>query len=165
MYKNRNFSKKISTLEEQTVLILEGIVLRLCMDLNNEINSTRGIIILKCFNIIRTFVEQNNYIMNFFSHIDKTVSPIYEYLKLDNFEFVEDVFAIILCQINKKQSVPNSMVKLLPIFREILERRKGILGTLFQILNGFLIFGENVFLNNSNNIELVKTTSIISFSN
>ena len=93
--------------------------------------------------------------MTFFPQIEKTVSPLYEYLNRNSFEFVEDVLGIILVQINKKQSISVSMEKLLPVFQKIFEKRKGILGTLFQILNGYLVYGEAVFLNNSNNIEWV----------
>ena len=155
---NRNFSKKISSLEEKPLFILEGIVARICEDLNSEPqvkNPSNTIIIVKCFNIIRTFVEQNNYILSFFAQIEKIIAPLYNYLERNNFEFVEDILAIILTQINKKQIISVYMEKILPIFQKIFERRKKMLGTLFQILNGYLVYGEAVFLNNSNNIEFV----------
>lgn len=138
------------------MLILEGIVTRLAQDLKNEVNGSNGIIIVKCFNIIRTFVEQNNYIMTFYPQIEKIIFPIYEHLNRNNMEFVEDILAIILGQILKKKSIPSSMEALFPYFQNIFENRKGILGTLFQILNGYLLFGESVFLNNANNIEFVS---------
>lgn len=132
------------------------VVLRLANDLKNEKDARQNLIILKCFNIVRTFVEQNNYILSFSGNIEKIISILYEYFDKNEFEFEEDIFGIILSLINKQKCIPPSMVNLLPIFNKISRRRKGILGTLFQILNSFLIYGDSIFLNNLQNLEIVK---------
>lgn len=140
------------------MLVFEGVILRLCKDLNeeNEESTPRSnLIILKCFNIARTFVEQNNYLTAFFPSLEQKICPLYEFLLKNNFIFAEDILGVILTIVNKKQCIPSSMANLLPIFKSIFQMRKGILGTLFQILNGYLVFGDSVFLDNIQNIEIV----------
>ena len=148
-------------MEDKPLLILEAVIQRLCLDLKIEGSGSTGIILLKCFNIVRTFVEQNNYIMTFYPQIEKIIYPLYENLNRNNMEFVEDIFAIILGQILKKKSIPSSMETLFPYFQNIFERRKGVLGTLFQILNGYLQYGDSVFLNNGNNIDFVNFSFLL----
>lgn len=143
-------------MEDKPLHVLEAIVFRLSNDLKEQKDARQNLIILKCFNIVRTFVEQNNYILSFFGNIEKIISILYEYFDQNEFEFGEDIFGIILSLINKQKCIPPSIMNLLPVFDKIFRRRKGILGTLFQILNSFLIYGDSMFLNNLQNLEIVK---------
>lgn len=146
-------------MEEIHIKLLKAVIFRLSNELTikTKINE-HSLIAIKCFNLIKTFVENKFYTCSAgFPLLEQELLPIYQLLKQKDFSFVDDVIIIVGTIIKVKKKVTNHLAFIVPEIYNIFESKKRILDNLFSTINGFLVYGNEVFLEQNTYIEIVKT--------
>lgn len=122
-----------------------------------------SLIIVKCWNIIRTITDSKQIIPQYAALAEEVLSPLFEYINTpEAVEFEDDIVLVWISLIKKCQAVtPRGWLvfERLPLVQQ---KYHGDFGQLFQALNAYLTFGQDAIRANPQWLGMVAEMSFLS---
>jgi len=119
-------------------------------------NNKANIRITKCWNTIRFIVEHDYFALNFLQIIEDTLLPLFEYIANPSLIDFDDDIIFCLCSLMKKsKSVSPALRKIFPYLMEFQSKYNGVFGHLLQALNYYIVYGKDLFVENSQNLGIL----------
>ena len=123
--------------------------------LNNGDSYNYNLIINKCFNNIKAFMNKKDYIIQNINYIIESIQDLYKYMKdPKKICFDDDLIFIMIKIINYSQKVPLIGYELIKNLNKYVKKNKGIQIDCYELLNNILVYGgkdiekDNELLNN-----------------
>ncbi|KRX04002.1 Armadillo-type fold [Pseudocohnilembus persalinus] len=112
----------------------------------------------KCWNIIRSIAENDDYIPTLANEIENILEPLLIAIQHpDKIEFDDDIILTISSFLKKTQSVTRMTAELIPYFPGVLQKQKFVFGHMFSCLNYLIEYGHKYFnINNQQSIDNLK---------
>ncbi|CAD8055944.1 unnamed protein product [Paramecium primaurelia] len=147
-----NLLKRYSQVFQQNNQLLIGLmqilVQRIIKEqgLINKGNQQRVIYLNRCWNIIKSLANQNEY-TNLLIILEQSITKLYQMLaNCQKIDFYEDLIIFISICIQKLQSVSTLQIQVLPHFMNIIQKQHCRLGNLYETLNYYIHYGRNHFI-------------------
>ncbi|CAD8157854.1 unnamed protein product [Paramecium pentaurelia] len=147
-----NLLKRYSQVFQQNNQLLIGLmqilVQRIIKEqgLINKGNYQRVIYLNRCWNIIKSLADENEY-KNLLVLLEQSITTLYQMLATcQKIDFYEDLIIFISICIQKLSSVSLLQIQVLPHFMNIIQKQHCRLGNLYETLNYFIHYGRNHFV-------------------
>ncbi|CAD8063570.1 unnamed protein product [Paramecium primaurelia] len=115
-------------------------------ELINNGDSQRHIYLNRCWNIIRSLADQNEY-TNLLVTLEQSITQLYQMLAIcQKIDFDEDLILFISLCIQKLSSVTALQMQVLPHFMNVIQKQNCRLGNLYETLNYYIHYGRNHFI-------------------
>lgn len=90
----------------------------------------------KCWNIIRQVVEFDSFVPRFYTEIENSLKPLFEYvLDPKTIEFEDDIVLVLKTFIKKTKVVSDTLWTIYPHLQKVFEKNKHTFGNLLDTLN------------------------------
>ena len=107
--------------------------------------------------MIRSISEYKAYIPLYIPIIEKEIFPLFIYLNdVEKIDFDEDILLLISSFLKISKKLTTLMMESFKYFKVIFKKCNSNLGNLLETINYFIIYGEEFFLSNTDNIKIVK---------
>lgn len=110
-----------------------------------EKDSQYNIVVNKCFNIIRTISDKEEYVQKYILQLEEILDPIFEHMKNPTkIDFDEDIVLIMTSFIKHLKYIPKSGLKILVELPKYLKKSKGLLLDLYELVNQYIVYGKKI---------------------
>ena len=130
---------------ELIIPFLKSLVERIQIEIKvcHEKGEKNNIIINKCWNVIRLIVETRDLVTAFYSQIEASLIPLFEYMADPvSIEFEDDIVLVIKSFIKRTKTVSPVLWKLFPELPRVFTKNELVFGNLLDTLNYYLLFGK-----------------------
>lgn len=140
--------------------LLDALVLRIQIELKSlkEKGEKNNIIINSCWNIIAIICDSDAFYPQLAGSIENSMLPLFNYLmNPDEVEFDDDIIKAVGALIRRHRGISPNMVKVFPVLPKTYEKSKGVFGNLLEVLNYYLYYGKDLFIQDKTWIEILLT--------
>lgn len=98
----------------------------------------------------------NSFMPIFYKEIEESLKPLFEFVVEPNkIEFEDDIALVIKSFIKQTHAISETIWTIYPHLIKIFEKNKNAFGNLLDVLNYFLLFGRDVFMNKKEYLEML----------
>jgi hypothetical protein len=143
---------------DSIIPFLETIVSRVISELHlcHEKGEKNNLVINKCWNVIRTIVEYEVFINNYYNNIEGTLLPLFEFLvDPTKIEFEDDIVLVLKSFIKRKKSVSKNLWIIFPHLEKVFTKNKDSFGNLLDTVNYYLLYGKEFIAENKDYLNMI----------
>ena len=125
------------------------------MNIEGSLTNNYKAIINKCFEVIRSIFNKEQFIIKYYYKIEEMIFPLIKYMKYPNkIDFDDDIIIIITIIIKILKKITSIAISLLPELPKYLRKNKGMNLLLYELINQYIINDNEKILEKEENSKI-----------
>ena len=160
----RTYAKYIVAKPELLGLIIEALVRQVKTEVNESTKvAQKNMIIIKCWNVIRSIGENYVYIP-YFDEIEAKLLPLYDFMEApEKITFADEIIGLMSSMIKHLKKVSKIKWILVSTFPKIFEKNKHMFHELFPAMNLVIVYGTEDLKSEPKLIDMVNLVKYLIF--